>query len=88
MFRSVGFSSKTKYNYPLICIETLLFKDNSEIYIFDIGFNPPFYDLSGAFNDAEYMYYRKGKGLDGVTQSLQENSIFVTGLEKVDLPLY
>ncbi|TSA27099.1 hypothetical protein D4R71_02655 [bacterium] len=88
IYRSVGFSNNTRHNYPLVCIEIVFFKDISEIYLYDIGFNPPYYDFFGLGNDEWDMEERRGKGFEGVKKTLKRFNKYVTEWEKVELPLY
>jgi len=88
IYRSVSFSPNTIYNYPLVCIELSFFQDISKIYIYDIGFDPPYYDLSGFGNELDILKVRRGNGFEGVRRRLRLSHIYVSEWKKVNIPLY
>ncbi|MDP3114203.1 MAG: hypothetical protein Q8M98_05430 [Candidatus Cloacimonadaceae bacterium] len=72
----------TKSNYPLVAVEIIIWEDGLRVYTYDIGFEPPFYDICvdpAPFSPVRPPY-TKEKGI----KILEEKGIFAENWVYVD----
>lgn len=80
-FRSFEFTNKTKWSYPLMFVDVQIMNEQFEVYIYDIGFEPPYYDVHKPF---QTMSTDDNDGLIIADKLLKEKGIHVKGWYEVD----
>lgn len=81
IFRSVDFSSKTKWSSPLMFVEVKIINEQFKVYIYDVGFEPPYYDIHNPFPST---FTNNIGGLKTADSLLRKKGIHVSAWYEVD----
>lgn len=84
IYRSVSFSEKTKWSYPLYYVEVITNEKTFDIYIYDSGFEPPYYDVSPSFGLDPFVKMEMVGGLKEADKFLKKRNIYANAWRKVE----
>ena len=79
IYRAAEFGEGTRWNYPLKQVEVVIQDNAFAVYVYDVGFEPPYYDATRL-----PTFFSAGTGLEGAEAALREQKIFVNRWREVD----
>lgn len=82
--RSVSFSAKTKWNSPLYYVDVITNDKTFDIYVYDTGFDPPYYDVSPSFGLDPFVKMEMVGGLEEADKFLKKRNIYANAWRKVE----
>jgi len=82
IYRSTSIINSSEQLYPLMCVEISIWEDDYDVFVYDIGFEPPYFDVSNEEIDI-YTRAANKKDVHTIIELLKRKNIFVENWEKV-----
>lgn len=83
IYRSVGFKEESYWSSPLMYVEVVTKGTEFDIYIYDIGFEPPYYDISCPYTDHPVYATQMNGTIKDADMFLRDKGIYSSGWREV-----